>query len=431
MAIEILQGLERKAFISIKKNEINELVQQELKKHAKKAKVQGFRPGKAPMTVIEKMYKAEVTEEILDRKVKDELYKLLLENELYPASEPELALTSGEGQEFIFSALFEIMPTVVMGDLNAQTVNIPTCAIDDSMIDETIDKIVMQHATYVDAPGDKIATDFDKVTIDFVGTVDGVEFDGGSATNYSFILGQKKMLPEFEASIVGQKVSEVKEAEVNFPTDYHASHLAGKKAIFKITLRKIEVPQKPELTSEFIQKLGIKDGTIEALRKIIKENIDHEIAQQLFIVTRKRALDALLATANFDVPKALIHKEVHDMIASTKEQMKREGHKEENINLTHEMFWDGAQDIVKLRFLIQEVIKQQDIKVNDAEIKEIVKEMAYGYADQDAYIDWYYSDNDRVANAKAHAIEKKVVEYILSVVTKNEIAVSRDELFTR
>jgi trigger factor len=430
MTIEVLQGLERKALITVNKVEVDELVKKELKKHAGKAKAQGFRPGKVPAKIVEQMYGSESFEEVLNKKVNDNFFKILLESKLIPAGYPKFELTSSEGTEFMFTALFEVMPTVTIGDLTTQTVEKIMCDIADEQITSTIDAMRRQRATYAVITDDKenrVAADTDKVTIDFVGTIDGEEFAGGSATNYPFILGQGSMLPEFEAGAHGLKVSESRDVEVNFPENYHAANLKGKKAIFKITLRELEAQQLPELTPEFIKSVGVDDGSLETLRAEIGVNLNHEVKRRAFAKTRENALNALYEVSPLEVPKETVHDEIHHMMDSTKEKMKNQGYPEDQIKLTHDMFESDAKKLVKLRFLVQELIKQQNIVVTDEDVRARVVEMAHSYDDAENYVTWYYEDKERIATARALATEQKIIDYILSVVKITEKNIGYEE----
>ncbi|MCX8514470.1 MAG: trigger factor, partial [Burkholderiales bacterium] len=244
MSVEVVSGLKRKVTFNIKKNDVQESVQLELRKVAKTAKLQGFRPGKAPLNLIEKAYGGKAYEDSLNQHINKQFDALVKAHNLNIADYPDFKLENGEGEEFIFNATFEVMPQVTIGDLTTIEIEKPHCELTAENIDNTISLLRTQRATYT-PDSTKNCANNDKVTIDFVGTIDGVAFEGGSAENLPFVLGAGSMLPDFEAGILGKKVGETFSVNVNFPSDYHVDSLKNKLSIFNITIKNIEVQNLP------------------------------------------------------------------------------------------------------------------------------------------------------------------------------------------
>ena len=420
------QELQKTVSFSIKKEDVKSQTNIELKKYAKTAKAQGFRPGKVPHNIVEQMYGGKAYEDSLNNAMSKKFTDLVIENKYDIVGQPKFDLTNSEGEEFVFSAVFEVMPEIKIGDLSSQNVEQPTCTVTDEHVQKAIDELRQQKVTFNEE--DKNADDGDQVTIDFVGSVDGVEFAGGSASDYPFILGRGAMLPDFEAGIKGMKATEVKDISVKFPDNYQAKDLAGKTAIFKITVKRVAKPQLPELTTEFIQEIGVSDGNEDTLRSEIKKNLDNEIKRRLRIKLRENVLNALSKSTPLDVPHTLVHDEIHHMMHVTEENMKKQGYKTEQIKLTHDMFNHDASRMVKLRLLVQEYIKENKLIVTDVEVKSTVSEMAQMYDDAEAYIKWYYSDATRINNAKAIAMENKVIDSILTKVKVANVDANYEEL---
>ena len=255
MSVEVVTGLKRKATFSIKKDEVQASVKNELKKYAKTAKVQGFRPGKVPANMVEQMYGGKAYEDSLNTHINKKFVDLVVEQKLNIVGNPEFDLTNSEGEEFIFAAVFEVMPEVKLGDLTNLEIEKPTCEFNDENINKTISMLRKQRANYI-TDSTKLASTDDKVTIDFAGTVDGEPFAGGSAENYPFILGQGVMLPDFESGISGHKIGDNISVTVNFPENYHAENMRNKQAIFNITIKNVETAQLPELNEEFIKSMS-------------------------------------------------------------------------------------------------------------------------------------------------------------------------------
>lgn len=426
MSVEVISTLKRKVDFNVSKEIVNGQVAEQLKKYAKQAKVQGFRPGKAPKHIVEQMYGGRAYEDALNEQLNKKFVDQIVEHKLNIVGEPKFDLTSSEGEDFLFIATFEVMPEVKLGDLTAKEVEKPSCILSDKDVDLTIDVLRKQRASY--ETSQEKSENNDRVTVDFLGEVDGVEFEGGKAENYPFILGEGRMLPDFETGILGMKAGEAKDIEVDFPENYQAENLKGKKAIFTITVREVAKAVLPELTPEFITTLGVKGGTEESLRKEVKDNLQLEVNRRLKLKLRDNALQALSEVSPLEVPHSLVHDEIHHMMENAEENMKKQGYKPEQINLTHEMFEKDAKNMVTLRLLVQEFIKVNQIAVNDDEVKAVVKDMAEMYDDADNYVTWYMQDKGRVNNATAMAMEQKVIDLIYSKVQAKNIVISYEDI---
>ncbi len=429
MAVEVLEGLKRKATFTINKSIVQSLVKKELNKYAKEAKAPGFRPGKVPSHIVEQMYGGKAYEDALNTQINKEFVNIIIENKIDVVGHPEFDISNQEdkeAEEFVFSAIFEVMPVVTIGDLTTVTVEKPVCEFDDSNVDKTIDSLRKQRCTY--EPGKEKAENGDKVTIDFVGSVDGVEFEGGKAEDYHFVLGQGYMLPDFEAGVEGMTAGETREVKVNFPESYQAENLKGKLAVFNITLKKVEGAQLPELTDEFIKSIGVDNGSIETLKKGIKENLTREMKRRLHVKTRENVLKALSDSSPLEVPYVLVHDEIHHMMDNTRENMKKQGYPDDQIKLTHDMFKQDAKRLVTLRMLVQQYIKDNNLSVNDDDVKKVVEDLSVSYDEPENYIKWYFEDQTRVNNARAIAMENKVLDCILAVTKASNVDIAYEEL---
>lgn len=426
MSVEIVSNLERKVSFNVSKAAVDANVQAQLKKYAKDAKVQGFRPGKAPKHIVEQMYGGKAYQDSLNEQLNKQFVDQIVEHKLNIVGYPKFDLTSSEGEDFVFAATFEVMPEVKLGDLSSKEIEKPACTLTEKDIETTIEILRKQRATHI--VSDEAAANGDKVTVDFVGTVDGVEFEGGKAENYPFVLGQGWMLVDFEKGVEGLKAGESKEVEVKFPEEYHAENLKGKTAVFNITVKEVSKQQLPELNTEFIQSIGVAAGTEEGLRAEIKENLQREVDRRIKNKARDNALQALSEVSPLDVPSAMVHDEIHHMMHNAEENMKQQGYKADQIKLTHEMFEKDAKNMVTLRLLVQEFIKENQIEVSDDEVKKVVEEMATMYEDASDYLAWYFQDEQRVNNAKAMAIEQKVTEAIFAKAQAKDVAISYEDV---
>lgn len=428
MSLEILSTLERKLSFALKKSHIDALVERELKQYAKEAKIQGFRPGKAPLSIIKKMYEGSAYNDILSK----ELYKIfsdkLKEAQLDIAGSPKFDLDKEDGEELIFTAVFEVMPEVEIGDLNSISINKYNCSVTEEIVQNAIDNILKRHATFSEET--KIAESGDKVTVDFLGKVAGEKFDGGTAEDYSFVLGEKSMLPEFEQSIVGLKAGDATTAHVKFPDDYHAQELQGKSAIFDITLKSVSKATIPKLDSEFLQSIGKADTTIDKFSSEIKNYIEHNVSIKLKSKQREEIFDTLIKASPLDIPQAVIEDEIEELMANAKHNLKHENYTDEQIEKTlyPDLFRASAIRFAKLRLLLHKYIEQYSIKVTDDEVNAHIRSLAYLHEDEDKYVQWYCADQTRMKNAKAAALENKILEDIIAKAKIDEISIDYQTL---
>jgi trigger factor len=429
MNLEILDSIKRKVTFTIKKEDVNKSSQEELKKYIKNVKIDGFRKGKAPINIVEQMYGGKAFEDSLNNHINKVFSDVISNNKLNIVNTPEFDLINKddkEAEEFIFSAQFEVIPEIIIGDLSKQEVTKFECIIDEDQVNKTITSLRKQKTQYIKC--DKAAQNDDQVKISFVGSIDGVEFEGGKSDDYQFILGQGKMLPDFENGIKDMLPNEIKNITVNFPENYHSTNLKGKTAIFTITLKEVNEPILPELNSEFIQNLGVNSGNIDDLKKEINNNLNLEIKRRIKIKLRDSSFEALNKSTPIDVPYTLVHNEIHHMMDNAQKNLKQSQYSNSDIKLTHDMFAQDAKRTVTYRLLIQQFIEDNAIIVNDDEIRAIIEEQSQMYDDKDEYIKWFNQDKNRIKQAKFIALENKVVDIILSKVKLNITNISCDDL---
>ncbi|MBI1771518.1 MAG: trigger factor, partial [Burkholderiales bacterium] len=317
-AVETLDKLERRLTISFPVADVQSEVEKRLKQRARTAKAPGFRPGKVPMKMVAAQYGYQVETEVLNDKVGQAFAAAANENKLrvagYPSIEPKSGSDVAEGS-LAFDAIFEVYPEITVGDLSVAEVEQVKSDVTDAEIDKTIDILRKQRVhfhvkgeqgAHGDGGVDQSAQNGDRATVDFVGKIDGVEFAGGKADGFAFVLGEGRMLPEFETATIGLKVGESKTFPLAFPEDYHGKDVAGKTAEFTITLTKLEWAHMPEVDSEFAKMLGVEDGDLVKMRTDIKENLEREVRGRVKSKTKESVMDALVKTVEFDVPKTLV-----------------------------------------------------------------------------------------------------------------------------
>lgn len=439
-AVETLGKLERRLTITFPMTEVQAEVEKRLKIRARTAKAPGFRPGKVPMKMVAAQYGYQVETEVLNDKVGRAFSEAANENNLrvagYPKIEPKTSEGVAEGS-VAFDAVFEVYPEVKIGDLSGVEVEKITAAVTDLEVDKTIEILRKQRVHYHvkgeqgehgDGGADLTAQNDDRVTVDFVGKIDDVEFPGGKAEDYPFVLGEGRMLPEFEAAVIGLKVGESKSFPLSFPADYHGKDVAGKTAEFTITLKKLEWAHLPELNSEFAKSLGVPDGDMQKMREDIKANLEREVAGRLKAKNKDVVMDALIKIAELDVPKALVDQDVERLIEMTRQDMAQRGMNAKDMPFPPELFAAQAERRVRLGLILAEVVKENTLQATAEQVKAQVEDFAQSYEDPQQVVKYYFSDRRRLSEVEALVLEENVVNYVLGKSRVTEKSVAFDEL---
>ena len=439
-AVETLDKLARRITITVPMAEVQAEVEKRLKTRAKSAKAPGFRPGKVPMKMVAAQFGYQVETEVLNDKVGTAFNNAANENNLrvagFPKIEPKTGADTVEGS-ILFDATFEVYPEVKIGDLASAEVERTTTAVSDVEIDKTIEILRKQrvhyhvkgeHGPHGDGGTVQTAENGNQVTIDFVGSIDGVEFPGGKADNYTFVLGEGRMLPEFEAATVGLKVGEAKTFPLAFPADYHGKDVAGKTAEFTITLKKLEWAHMPEVDAEFAKSLGVEDGDMAKMREDIKTNLEREVSGRVKAKTKDSVMDALIKIAELDVPKALIDQDVERLMDMTRQDMTQRGMDVKDMPFPPELFAGQAERRVRLGLILAEVVKSNNLQATPEQVKAQVEDFAQSYEDPKEVLKYYFGDRRRLAEVEALVLEENVVNYVLSESKVTDKPVAFDEL---
>ncbi len=438
-AVETLEKLERRITLTIQVAEVNEEVEKRLKVRARTAKAPGFRPGKVPMKMVAAQFGAMLENEVLNDKVGRAFSEAATAAELrvagYPRIEPK-ADAKVDGA-IVFSATFEVYPEVKIGDLSAVEIEKSSSDVTDAEIDKTIDILRKQRVHYHtkgvhDAHGDggpvQTAQNGDRVTLDFVGKIDGVEFAGGKADDFPFVLGEGRMMPEFEQATIGLKVGESKTFPLNFPADYHGKDVAGKTAEFTITLKKIEWAHLPEVDAEFAKSLGVPDGDMQKMRADIRGNLEREVGNRVKARTKTSVMDALIKVAELDVPKSLLEQDAERLADMTRQDMRQRGIDVKDMPFPADLFTAQADRRVRLGLILSEIVKVNGLQANAEQIKAYVDDFAKSYEDPQQVVKYYFSDRNRLAEVEALVLEENVVNFVLSKAKVKQNSVSFDEL---
>jgi len=385
------------------------------------------------MNIVAQRYGYSVHYEVMNDKVGEAFSVAANEAKLRVAGQPRISEKEQTSDtEMAFDAIFEVYPEVVIKDLSQVEVETLQAHVTDEAIDKTVEILRKQKRTFAQRAMDAAAATDDRVTVDFIGKIDGEPFDGGRAEDFQFVVGEGQMLKEFEEAVVGMKVGESKTFPLSFPEDYQGREVAGKTADFMVTLKKLEATHLPEVTNELAKSLGVADATVEALRADIRKNLEREVKYRLLGRNKQAALDALVAQAELDLPNSIVQSELDRMAQGAREELKQRGIKDaDKAPIPEEVFRPQAERRVRMGLVVSEVVRMHNLHATPDQIKAHVEELAASYEKPAEVIRWYYSDNRRMAEVEAIVIENNVTNYVLSLVKPKVKEVSFDELMSQ
>lgn len=427
-SVETVSALQRRLNATIPQQAVRGQVAARLKHIGRTAKIAGFRPGKIPGKILEQHYGSEARQEALGEALQKSFFETVQAQQLKVAGDPEFTVKTNDwnAEEIEYSATFEVYPEVVLGDVTGESVVRSTYELSQADVDNTIATLRKQRASY--APVTRAAQNDDNVVIDFTGTLDGVVFEGGEAKDYPVTLGSGRMLPEFEAAIVGMKTGEIKAFEMTFPENYHGKDVAGKEVTFRITVNSVEGPVLPEVDAEFAKSVGIADGDVSRLEEEIRSNLLREVTRRLKGRNKDAAMDALLKVAQFDLPKALVEWEMHRLMQQTAKDMEQRGMAMKGMQLPPELFRERAEKRVKLGLILADLVKKYELRAQPEKVRALVEDYAQSFEHPEEVVRWHYADPSRYQEIENLVLEENVVDWVLARVKVNEQVLAFAEL---
>ncbi|MBL8446924.1 MAG: trigger factor [Zoogloeaceae bacterium] len=427
LAQETQSALERRIDMAVPVSEIEKEVESRLKRMARTVKMPGFRPGKVPLKLVAQQYGAQARSEAIGAAVEKAFSEKLREQNLRIAGYPTIEPKEGAGNEALeFSAIFEIYPEIVVGDLSQRAIERPILVVGDAEVDKTIDVLRKQRTTFAEVQ--RPAGDGDRVVIDFTGRKDGEVFEGGQAQDFPFTIGAGAMLKDFEAAVIGLGIGESKVFDMTFPEDYHAKNLAGQGVQFEVTLKRVEEPRLPDVDESFARALGIADGDLGKMRQEVQANLEREVKRRLQARVKEAVMNALLDVTPLVVPKALVAKESEELAENARRDLETRGMMTKDVPVEPAWFLEQAERRVKLGLVLAELVKTKDLYSKPEQVRALVEEFAQSYEDPSEVIGWYYSQPQRLAQAESLVIENNVVDWALANAQTQDKEVSFDEL---
>lgn len=425
VSVEATSGLERQLTVTVPAERIDNDVNKQVAQQARTRRMDGFRPGKVPPKVIKRMYGEAIRYDVLNRVVQESFFEAVQEQSLQPAGTPSIEFKNDkEGEDFSFTATFEIYPEIELKDLSGVEIEKQSAEIKTADIAKMIETLQKQQAGWKDTKG--MAKDGFKVNLDFEGFVDGEAFEGGKAEGQDLVLGSGQMIPGFEAGIEGHKKGEEFDIEVTFPEEYQAENLKGKQATFKIKLNSVEKPELPELNEEFFAKFGVEAADQAAFEEEVSKNMAREMNQALKNKLKTQVFDALIAANEIDVPAALVEDEIKNLAQQAVQQFGGNAQIDPS-TLPKELFEDQAKRRVLIGLLVQEVIKANELQPEDARVDAMLAEVADSYQDPQEVIEYYKSNQEMLNQVRSLVLEEQVVDQLLSSAKVNEVEVSYED----
>ena len=428
VSIETTSGLERRLTVGVPAEQVENEVENRIKQAARTVSIKGFRKGKVPVSVVKQRFGANIRQEVVGDVISRSFYAAVQKENVKPAGQPSIQpkqLAPGKDLEYI--ATFEVYPSVALADMSSYQINRPAAQVTDADLDTMVDTLRKAQATWKVV--EKAAEDGDRVNINYVGSKDGVEFAGGKADNQNLVLGSKSMIPGFEDGILGMKAGEEKTIDVTFPEDYQSEELKGAKAQFKITLNSVSAPELPELNQVFFDKFGILGADLAKFRSEVKVNMERELKNALKAKVKLQVMDALIASHQVDVPKALVANEINLL---REQMMQRFGGQKQNFDvrslLPDTMFQEEASRRVTLGLIVGEIVKDAKIKPDAQLVKSKIEEIASTYEQPQEVIDYYNSNRELLAGVESAVLEDQVVDYIVAKAKVTDVEASYDDI---
>lgn len=431
VSVEELGSLERRVRVEIPEERIAGEVENRLKDLSRTTRIDGFRPGKVPLKVVQQRYGNQVRAEVIGETVRSSLYEALTEKQLNPAGQPRIEPEqTAAGQGLTYIATFEVFPEVKPGPVSELVVERPVCDVNDADVEQMIETLRGQQKQW--EPVERAAAEGDSVVVDFTGRVDGEIFEGGEAQGFQVEIGAGRLIPGFEEGLVGASAGDTRTLKLSFPDDYGKEELAGKPVEFEVSVKQVQAAKLPELDDEFFRGFGVTEGGLDAFKAEVKRNMQREAGQAVRSRTKEAVMDALYQANSVELPAALVEAEQDRLLEQAKNNLRQYGIGEEHLQgMDRESYAEQARKRVALQLLVRELISANDFKVETSEVRELIEKNAAGYEHPEEVVNWYFADKSRLAEVEALVMEDKLIDWILQQAKVTEKPYTFDALMNK
>lgn len=425
VTVENVSELGRRMTVTVEDANIEQAVQERLKSIRPSVKMAGFRPGKVPMKMVAQSHGPSARREVIDTIVQDSMREAFTQEGVNPAGPPHIDSMDEEGEKFIYTLNYEVFPEVADVKLDDITLEKTVAEVQDEDVDRMIETLREQRLTW--EPLKRGAKEGDGVTIDFIGKIDGEEFQGGKGQDVLIEIGNGSMLPEFEEQLLGKKADQSTEITITFPDDYRAENLQGKKATFDVTVKQVAKKKLPKLDKEFAALCGVEEG-IAALKKEVRANMERELATALKTLNKRRAMDTVSEKNEVALPEAPVKREAEYLMEQAKNNLRGQGVNVDGIPFDVENFKGNAENRVKLSLLMGKIISDNEIKPDEKRVKQAIDNIAASYEDSEEVVNYYMNNQEKLSEIQMTVVEDMVVEWIFDHVKVEESTSSFSEV---
>jgi trigger factor len=417
VTVENVSELGRRMTVTVEDANIEQAVQDRLKSIRPNVKMAGFRPGKVPMNMVAKTHGPSARREVIDSLVQESMREAFTQEGVNPASPPHIDSMDEKGTNFIYTLNYEVFPEVDNVKLDDINLEKTVAEVTEEDVDRMLETLREQRMSW--EPLKRGAKEGDGVTIDFVGTIDGEEFQGGKGQDVLLELGEGRMLPEFEEQLIGKKAEQEVEVTLTFPEDYRAEHLKGKEAKFAVTVKQVAKKKLPKLDKEFAALCGVEEG-IAALKKEVRANMERELKSALKTLNKRKAMDSIAENNDIALPSAPVEREAQYLVEQAKNNLRNQGVNVEGLPFNPDNFKDNAEKRVKLSLLIGKIISDNEIRPDEDRVKEAIDAIAASYEDPEEVVTFYMNNQERLSEIQMTVVEDMVVEWIYDHVKVEE-----------
>ena len=419
VSVETGEGLERKLTVQVPAETVDAQVESRLKSMQNRVKVDGFRPGKVPFSVVKQRYSAQVFQEVAGEVMQNTFRDAVTQENLRPASDPSIEPVSFKlGLPLEYVATFEVYPEIKLAPVSDLSIEKLSAEIEDKDVDSLLETLRKQKASWAEV--DRPSKEGDRVTVSFKGSIDGELFEGGSAENVPLVLGSGSMIPGFEEQFIGLAKDAEATVKVTFPDDYSASKLAGKPAEFAVSVSKVEAPELPALDDVFAKEFGVEEGGIEKLREDVRNNMQRELDNRISLDLKTKVMDKLLEANQIEVPKAIVQEEA--------EALKQQASAQKGGVPSAEALASEAERRVKLGMILGDLVKVSELKVDRAKVEERIEMMAKDYEQPSEFVNYYKSNPQLLQGVESMVVEDMIVDWVVDQAKISTVKSSFDEI---
>jgi trigger factor len=428
VSVETISNIERRMTVTLPLADLENVIQRRLKEISRTAKFSGFRPGKAPMSLVNQQYGAQARDEVFSKAVETSFSDAIVEHKLrvagYPSIEHKPFVEAAT--ELEYTATFEIIPEVEVGDITKVKVEKPVLSVTDKDVDKTIDVLVKQRVSY--SPVKRASKKGDRINIDLTASIDGEQVESTNNKGMDIVLGEIGRIEAFDKELTGGKAGQTKSFQIEYPADHNPEQLAGKKVDYTVTYNTVAEPVYPEVDEKFAKNLGVVDGDVDKLRDEIKLSLEQEVDKRINARVKEQVFQGLIDVTKVDLPKALVGEEISRMMQMTAQNLQQRGMDPKAIQLKPEMFEEQAKRSTALRLILSQLVNAEKLHADADQVKAMVETFAQNYEQPQQMIDWYYADVKRLDEPSALATEANVVKWVLEKAQVKDKKVKFDEL---